>query len=65
MSTLANSSGVMARSSPDVAAFLKTLKTLGYKGPIGLQCFGIGGDTREHLARSMDAWRKLSGNLKD
>ena len=23
-----------------------------------------GGDTREHLARSMTAWRKLSENLK-
>ena len=53
------------KGSFDVAAFLKTLKDLGYKGPIGLQCFGIGGDTREHLARSMDAWRKLSENLKD
>jgi sugar phosphate isomerase/epimerase len=53
------------KGSFDVAVFLKTLKALGYKGLIGLQCFGIGGDTREHLARSMDAWRKLSENLKD
>jgi len=44
----------------DMATFLKTLKELGYKGPIGLQCFGIGGDAREHLARSMAAWRKLN-----
>ena len=43
----------------DIARFLRTLRELGYKGPIGLQCYGIGGDTREHLARSMDAWRKL------
>ena len=48
-----------------MAAFLKTLKELGYKGPIGLQCYGIGGDTREHLARSMAAWKTLSVNLKD
>ena len=48
----------------DVGRFLKTLKELGYRGPIGLQCFGIGGDAREHLARSMTAWRKLSQNLK-
>ncbi len=39
----------------DMGKFLKTLKELGYKGPIGLQCFGIGGDTREHLASSMTA----------
>jgi len=47
----------------DVGRFLKTLKELGYRGPIGLQCYGIGGDTREHLARSMATWRKLSENL--
>jgi len=48
------------KGSFDVGKLLKTLKELGYKGPIGLQCFGIGGDTREHLARSMAAWQKLS-----
>jgi sugar phosphate isomerase/epimerase/HEAT repeat protein len=47
------------KGSFDVAGFLKTLKELGYRGPIGLQCYGIGGDTREHLARSMAAWRAL------
>jgi len=52
------------KGSFDLAKFLKTLKELGYRGPIGLQCFGIGGDARDHLARSMTAWRKLSENLK-
>jgi sugar phosphate isomerase/epimerase len=55
----------LGQGSFDVGTLLKTLKELGYKGPIGLQCFGIGGDTREHLARSMEAWRELSKNLKD
>ena len=53
------------RGSFDVGGLLKTLKELGYRGPIGLQCFGIGGDAREHLARSMAAWQKLSANLRD
>ncbi|MGA2035724.1 MAG: TIM barrel protein [Thermoguttaceae bacterium] len=53
------------RGSFDVGALLRTLKQLGYTGPIGLQCYGIGGDAREHLARSMTAWRKLSENLAD
>lgn len=44
----------------DIAAFLKTLRDLGYNGPVGLQCYGIGGDVREHLARSLTAWKKLS-----
>jgi sugar phosphate isomerase/epimerase len=52
------------KGSFDLGALLRTLKELGYKGPIGLQCYGIGGDAREHLARSMAAWRKLSENLK-
>jgi sugar phosphate isomerase/epimerase len=46
------------RGSFDVAGLLETLDELGYTGPIGLQCFGIGGDAREHLACSMAAWRK-------
>jgi sugar phosphate isomerase/epimerase len=51
------------KGSFDVSKFLGTLKELGYQGPIGLQCYGIGGDTREHLARSMDAWKELRKNL--
>jgi sugar phosphate isomerase/epimerase len=49
----------------DLAAFLRTLKELGYMGPVGLQCFGIGGDTRDHLARSMTAWRKLNAQMEE
>ena len=49
------------RGSFDIGALLATLAELGYHGPIGLQCFGIGGDTREHLARSMAKWRDLHG----
>ena len=52
------------QGSFDVGPLLKTLKQLGYRGPIGLQCYGIGGDAREHLARSMAAWRKLRVNLE-
>ena len=53
------------RGSFDVGGLLKTLKELGYKGQIGLQCYGIGGDAREHLTRSMATWRKLIANLND
>ena len=49
----------LGRGSFDMAQFLKTLRELGFKGPVGLQCYGIGGDTREHLQESMAAWRKL------
>ena len=53
------------QGSFDVGGLLKTLKELGYNGPIGLQCYGIGGDVREHLTSSMAAWQKLSENLKN
>jgi len=49
------------RGDFDIEAFLGTLRNLGYRGPIGLQCYGITGDAREHLARSMAAWRRLNG----
>lgn len=45
--------------SYQMRTLLQTLEDLGYRGPIGLQCYGIPGDARDHLARSMAAWRKL------
>ena len=47
----------LGRGSFDMPAFLKTLRQLGYTGPVGLQCFGIPGDMRDTLAESMKAWR--------
>jgi sugar phosphate isomerase/epimerase len=51
------------QGSFDVGGLLKTLRELGYRGPIGLQCYGIGGDAREHLTRSRNAWRQLRQHL--
>jgi len=48
----------------DMAAFLKTLREVGYTGAVGLQCYGIGGDAREHLARSLAAWKRLNAEGK-
>ncbi len=53
------------QGSFDVGGLLKALKELGYRGPIGLQCYGIGGDAREHLARSMAAWKKMTEGLQN
>jgi sugar phosphate isomerase/epimerase len=47
------------RGSFDVAPMLMTLRRLGYKGAVGLQCFAIPGDARQVLGHSMAAWRKL------
>ncbi len=51
------------RGTFDMYGFLKTLKDMGFTGPIGLQHYGIKGDAHENLKRSMDAWRKLSARL--
>ncbi len=44
----------------DLRGFLASLDALGYRGPIGLQCYGIEGDARAHLTRSIAAWRTLT-----
>lgn len=46
--------------SQDVAAQVKSLRELGYRGPIGFQGFGIPGDSREILRRTMEGWRKIN-----
>ncbi len=48
------------RGSFDIRGFLKTLADCGYTGPIGFQGYGIGGDARENLKRTMDAWLGLN-----
>jgi len=50
----------LGRGDFDVPGLLRTLRDLGYTGPVGLQCYGITGDAREHLAESMAAWRKMN-----
>ena len=37
-------------------AFLEEIK---YPGPVGLMCYGVPGEAREHLTRSMKVWRQL------
>jgi hypothetical protein len=39
------------------------LRQLGYTGPIGLQCYGIPGDARDHLAESIKAWHNYTAQL--
>ena len=47
----------------DVEKLLKALIEVGYKGPIGLQGYGIGGDARENLRGSMEAWQAMSSRI--
>ena len=44
----------------DVRAFLAKLQKIGYTGPVGFQGYGIKGDEKDNLSRTMEAWRRLS-----
>ncbi len=45
----------------DVGGVLRKLEAVGFKGPIGLQCYSIPGDPKTLLPGSLRAWRKLHG----
>jgi len=45
--------------SYDVAGLVGMLGEIGYRGPIGFQGYGIPGDSREILSRTMRAWRGM------
>jgi sugar phosphate isomerase/epimerase len=51
------------RGSYDVAGFVRTLRSLHYTGPVGLQCYNVKGDPQENLKRSITAWRKIAGSI--
>ena len=51
------------RGEFDVFDLLKKLVAAGYKGPIGLQCYQVPGDTEDNLKRSMAAWRKFKDRM--
>ena len=49
--------------SYDTYHFVKTVRQLGFTGPIGLQHYGIKGDARENLKRSITAWRQFKEQM--
>jgi sugar phosphate isomerase/epimerase len=45
------------RGDFDNRQLLATLRQTGYRGPVGLMCYGVPDDTREHLGRSIKVWK--------
>lgn len=45
------------RGDFDNRALLATLRRIGYRGPVGLMCYGIPGDAKDYLQRSMKVWK--------
>lgn len=48
----------------DNRALLRSLADHGYDGPVGLQCYNIKAPAKEHLRRSMEAWKSF-GTAED
>jgi sugar phosphate isomerase/epimerase len=44
----------------DNADLLEILRDIHFKGPVGLMCWGLGGDARIHLSSSIKKWKNLS-----
>lgn len=51
------------RGDFDNRELLGLLREIGYDGPVGLMCYGIPDDTREHLQRSMQVWKAWQGQF--
>jgi sugar phosphate isomerase/epimerase len=47
----------------DVYGHLERLESVGFDGPVGLQCYGLKGEPVEHLKQSMKAWKQYSARL--
>jgi sugar phosphate isomerase/epimerase len=50
----------LGRGDYDVTGLVRTITRAGYRGPIGVQCYGLKGDPGIYLKQSMSAWRLLS-----
>ena len=49
----------LGRGTYNVADFVARARAAGYRGPFGVQGFGVKGDTEELLRETMKAWRAM------
>jgi sugar phosphate isomerase/epimerase len=50
----------LGRGDYDVAGLVRTFVKAGYRGPFGIQCYGLKGDPGVYLKQSMTAWRSIA-----
>jgi sugar phosphate isomerase/epimerase len=50
----------LGRGDFDVGALVGRIVKAGYRGPFGIQCYGLKGDPGVYLKQSMAAWRAIS-----
>ena len=51
----------LGRGDYDVTELVRMITKAGYRGPFGIQCYGLKGDPGVYLKQSMAAWRVVSG----
>ena len=52
----------LGRGDYDVTELVRTIAKAGYRGPFGIQCYGLKGDPGVYLKQSMAAWRVISAH---
>jgi sugar phosphate isomerase/epimerase len=50
----------LGRGDYDVTGLVRSITKAGYRGPFGIQCYGLKGDPGVYLKQSMAAWRVIS-----
>jgi sugar phosphate isomerase/epimerase len=50
----------LGRGDYDVTGLVRSIIKAGYRGPFGIQCYGLKGDPGVYLKQSMAAWRAVS-----
>jgi sugar phosphate isomerase/epimerase len=50
----------LGRGDYDVTGLVRTITKAGYRGPFGIQCYGLKGDPGVYLKQAMAAWRAIS-----
>jgi sugar phosphate isomerase/epimerase len=50
----------LGRGDYDVAGLVRTISKAGYRGPFGIQCYGLKGDPGVYLQQSMTAWQAIT-----
>lgn len=50
----------LGQGSYDVRPLIEFLDEIDFRGPVGVQCFNISGDSRVFLKQSIEAWKTLS-----
>ncbi|BCX50250.1 xylose isomerase domain-containing protein [Haloferula helveola] len=53
------------RGDFDQAGLLRHLREIGYRGDVGLQCYGLKEPSTAHLPKSLDAWKRIRASVAE